>query len=190
MSSSDNITRDNTPTFTGTVPAGSLVSLVVDGEANTSTQLGGGATTYSITTTALGDGPHTIAIRVASGTPALANASTASAALAITIDRVAPIIIPLAFEFQSAQAVTYLVSEDVSATLNWAQIHVRNRAGNVEVSDDATTVAIVPVAGQYLVRFTLSNPGIFALSDGNYFATLDASNLTDVAGKVVHEILA
>jgi hypothetical protein len=88
VSSTDNITRDNTPTFAGTVPAGSLVSVLVDGETNAFTQLGSGATTYSITTTSLGDGPHTIAIRVASGTPALANASPASAALAITIDRV------------------------------------------------------------------------------------------------------
>jgi hypothetical protein len=182
LSSTDNITRDNTPTFTGTVPAGSLVSLLVDGETSTSVQLGSGATNYNLTTSALADGPHSIAIRLASGAGAIANSSPASTALAITIDTVAPIVTPLAFEYQTAQAVTYTVSEDVSATLPRAEIHVRNRATGLEVSDDATTVAIIPAAGQFLIRYTLSSPNNFVLPDGNYSATLDAANLTDLAG--------
>src|SRR5688572_29432602 len=51
ISSTDNVTNDGTPTFTGTVPAGSFVRLFVDGVERASQQLAAGATSYSLTST-------------------------------------------------------------------------------------------------------------------------------------------
>jgi hypothetical protein len=82
---SDNITNDTTPTFTGTAEAGSTVN-IYDG----ATLIGTGVATggnYSIIASALSQGAHNI---TATATDAAGNVSAASAALAITIDTVAP----------------------------------------------------------------------------------------------------
>lgn len=81
----DNLTRDTTPTFTGTAEAGATVA-VFDG----ATQIGTGTATagaYSITVSTLAAGSHSI---TASATDAAGNVSTASAAVSVTIDAAAP----------------------------------------------------------------------------------------------------
>jgi len=86
-SNTDNITRNNTPTFTGTAEAGALVTLY---DSDGTTVLGSATATggnWSITSSALGDGPHTI---TAKATDAAGNVSDASAGLNITIDTSAP----------------------------------------------------------------------------------------------------
>jgi hypothetical protein len=85
VSSTDNLTNDNTPTLTGTAVAGATVQLsdgpTVVGSANADS-----AGAWSITTPVLPDGAHLL-----TATATTANgASPASAALTITIDTAAP----------------------------------------------------------------------------------------------------
>ena len=71
ISDTDNITNDTTPTFTGTVPEDSYVVLYVDGSPKGTQQLSGGVSTYSIDSSTLTPGPHSVTIKVArsSSTP-------------------------------------------------------------------------------------------------------------------------
>ena len=90
-SNTDNITSDTTPTFTGTAEAGSTVTLYdTDGTVlGTTTATGGN---WSITSSTLASGSHTITAKV---TDAAGNVSSASAGLAITIDATAPSAVAL-----------------------------------------------------------------------------------------------
>ncbi|MDD5249491.1 MAG: Ig-like domain-containing protein [Rhodocyclaceae bacterium] len=86
-SSTDNITKITTPTFTGTAETGSTVT-IFDG----TTQVGSGTAsggTYTITTSALSNGVHSI---TATATDAAGNSGAASGALSVTIDTTAPTV--------------------------------------------------------------------------------------------------
>ena len=86
-SDTDNITRDTTPTFTGTAEAGATVTLY-DSDGVTvlgMTTAAGGA--WSITSSPLSAGPHTV---TAVATDAAGNASPVSAGLVIIIEADAP----------------------------------------------------------------------------------------------------
>jgi methionine-rich copper-binding protein CopC len=87
-STSDNLTNDTTPTFEGTAEAGSTVKIIsnIDGEVGSGIATGGN---YSITTSALTAGAHTI---TATATDGSANTSSASSALSITIDTTSPTV--------------------------------------------------------------------------------------------------
>ena len=82
----DNITRDSTPTLSGTTQAGSTVSVVVNGATYTTTADASG--NWSITTAALPDGAYTPALTI---TDTAGNVSTGNGT-AFTIDTVAPIV--------------------------------------------------------------------------------------------------
>ena len=86
-SNADGITSATTPTITGTAEAGATVTLYdTDGTTvlGTATATGGN---WSITSSALGQGAHTL---TAKATDTAGNVSTASAGLAITVDTTAP----------------------------------------------------------------------------------------------------
>jgi hypothetical protein len=85
VSSTDNLTNNPTPTFTGTAETGSDVTIYVDGTARGGATATGGS--YAVTTESLSSGPHTI---TATATDASNNESAASAGLAVTIDTSAP----------------------------------------------------------------------------------------------------
>ena len=87
-SSSDNITSDTTPTMNGTAEANSTVTVTssVDGSLGSTTADGSGNWTLT-PSTAMTEGSHTI---TASATDVAGNISTASPALAITLDTVQP----------------------------------------------------------------------------------------------------
>jgi large repetitive protein len=81
----DNITSDTTPTITGTAEAGSSVTLKEGSTVlGTATATGG---TWSITSSALGDGSHNL---TATAADAAGNVSVVSSALVLTIDTTAP----------------------------------------------------------------------------------------------------
>jgi hypothetical protein len=83
----DGLTKVSTPTFTGTAEAGATVA-IFDG----SVQIGSGIATggaYSITTSPLSDGLHSI---TAKATDVAGNAGPASTAFAVTIDTAAPTV--------------------------------------------------------------------------------------------------
>ena len=84
----DNLTNDTTPTITGTAEADSMVTLYdSDGTTVIGTAVATGGT-YSVTTSALADGIHSI---TATATNAAGNTSNASVALGVTIDTTATI---------------------------------------------------------------------------------------------------
>ena len=86
-SSTDNITNIAAGTYTGTAEAGSTVTIY---DTNGTTVLGTGTATggnYSIVTSALTSGAHTL---TAKATDAAGNVSVASGSLAVTIDTTAP----------------------------------------------------------------------------------------------------
>ena len=92
FSNTDNITKATTPTFTGTAPAGTTVTLY---DTNGTTVLGTGSVTsgaWSIATTTLGTGNHTV---TAKASDVAANVSAASGGLTVTIDTTAPTLSPV-----------------------------------------------------------------------------------------------
>lgn len=86
LSNADNITNNNTPTFTGTVEANANVKLY-----SGATEVGSGTTdgsgNWSVTINELTDGDHTI---TAKAFDLAGNGSVASTTLSITIDTIAP----------------------------------------------------------------------------------------------------
>ncbi len=80
-SDSDNLTRNTTPSFTGTAEAGALVTLVENGNVIGSATATGG--TWTMTVSDLAPGSHTI---TAVATDAAGNASAPSGAVTVTID--------------------------------------------------------------------------------------------------------
>ena len=110
-SNTDNITSNTTPTLTGTAEAGSTVTLYdTDGTVlGTTTATGGN---WSITSSTLSSGSHTITAKV---TDAAGNVSSASAGLAITIDAVAPTAVALS---TTSLADTVATSGSTLATLS------------------------------------------------------------------------
>ncbi len=83
----DNLTNDDTPTFTGTAEAGSTVT-IYDGV----TQVGSGVASggnWSVTTSTLGTGAHTI---TATATDAAGHASATSGSVVVTVDTTQPTV--------------------------------------------------------------------------------------------------
>ncbi len=86
-SSTDNITSNTAPVFTGTAESGSTVTLYdTDGTTILGTAIATGGN-WSITSAALSEGAHTI---TAKATDAAGNSSTVSSGLSVTIDTSAP----------------------------------------------------------------------------------------------------
>lgn len=82
----DRITNDATPDFTGTTEAGGFVSLY-EGTTLRGTTTADGAGLWTITSSQMGNGPHTLTAR---GMDAAGNTSVLSSAVVITIDTVVP----------------------------------------------------------------------------------------------------
>ena len=86
-SHTDNLTKNNTPTFTGTAEAGSYVELLLDGAAVVGTGNADPVTgAWSLNSAVIPDGSHMIAARYFD----IAGNQRISAALAVVIDTVAP----------------------------------------------------------------------------------------------------
>ena len=86
-SNSDGVTSVTTPVITGTAEAGSLVTLYdTDGTTVLGTSVATGGV-WSITSSALGEGAHSLTVKA---TDVAGNTSIASSALTITIDTAAP----------------------------------------------------------------------------------------------------
>ena len=84
----DDITNDTTPTVTGTAEAGSTVTLYdTDGTTVLGTGLADGSGNYSITSTILTAGSHTLTVKA---TDTAGNVGAASSGLTLAIDTSAP----------------------------------------------------------------------------------------------------
>lgn len=176
-SSSDNLTRDNTPSFEGNVPAGAFVRLFADTvEVGFTTSTSGGK--YAITSTRLPDGPTSMTTRFED---AAGNQSSSGPSLLVTIDTLAPAVSGRAFEFLTRQAVRFSFTENVGPTLSVADLTLENLTSG-------TTIPAGSIAFSYASNTgTFTFPG-FAhgiLPDGDYRATLTAAGVTDLAGNAL-----
>lgn len=166
-SSTDNVTNNTTPTFSGTAEAGATVKIYAGG-----VQVGSGTATggnYSIQVSALAPGVHSIT--ATAGDPA-GNASAASAALVITIDVTAP----------PTPSVPDLIAESdsgSSSTDNLTNAATPTFAGTAEAGVTVTILdGVTPVAGG---TATAGNYSLTAsvLANGAHTITARA---TDLAG--------
>jgi uncharacterized delta-60 repeat protein len=180
---SDDITNINTPTFTGTAEAGTLIRLYANGvEVGYATATGapgypGGAGTWSITTSVLADGSYTID---ATSTDVAGNPSTDSGVLDVVIDTTAPNA-PSAPALTAVSDTGYSDSDGITSDNTpvftgtaEAGTLIRLYANNVEVGYVTATGAPGNPggAGTWSITTTL-------LADGTY--TINATS-TDTAG--------
>jgi hypothetical protein len=129
VSSTDNVTTDTTPTFTGTAEAGSLVRLFVDGvERGSATATSTGS--YTITTSVLPTGTHAVTARA---TDAVGNVGPLSGSLTINITAVT---VPAA-----PSTLTATVPANVNGRVNlaWKDNSTTETGFEVERSTSATT---------------------------------------------------
>ena len=152
VSSTDNITNAINPTFMGTAEPGSTITLF-DG----TTQVGIGITTVNgdwfATTSTLTDGIHSIA---AKATDVAGNVSSASAALPVTIDALAPAA-------PSTPNLTAASDTGVSSTDNITTVTTPTFTGTAEAGStvtllDGTTVIGTAIATAGKWSFTAPTP--------------------------------
>ncbi len=175
VSDSDNITRDNTPTFTGSADLGLTIRIYSDGVQVGSGPVDGSGN-WSVTTSPLADGVRLITARAVNGTLV----SPPSSSLSITIDTVAPTAnSPIFGYFQVPHSVGFLFTENVGASVSNADLEVSN----------LTNPALLPVSSTYsgvLNSVTMTFPGMNVLPDANYRLTVKSSGpgggIQDVAG--------
>ncbi|MGE4503495.1 MAG: DUF4347 domain-containing protein, partial [Thiomicrospira sp.] len=183
-SNTDNITNDTSPTLSGTAEANSTVTLYAGAtELGNATTDGSGA--WSITSTALSDGSHTL---TAKATDAAGNESVASSGLNITVDTTAAT--------QSASTSSNLAQ--TTATVSSTSDEVGTMYYVVTTSSSAPSAAQV-IAGQdhagsaatasgsdAVVAATAENFSVTGLTASTqyyaYFVTVDsAGNQSSVA---------
>ncbi len=182
-SSTDDITNDTTPTFTGTAEASATVTVIssVGGTLGTTTADGSGNWSYTAGS-ALASGAHTI---TATATDAVGNTSSASSALSITIDTTAPDITSItrlsptgqtisASAANAAFRVTYSEAIAGSSQADYAFQNVSGAAAG-SVSSYGTSSP------------TLINVQLGTLSgDGDFSITLNGGHgITDIAGNAL-----
>jgi hypothetical protein len=168
-STSDDITNDNTPTFTGTAVAGSTVTLFADGVAvGTAVADGGGA--FSVTASTVADGARsfTATATVGSATSAI------SGGISVTIDTVAPTVLSTAYDREVTQALTVTLDDALAGRLATSSFTLENLTTSTVVAN----TTIVVSAGSTVATLDRND----LLPNGNYRLTLPAANLTDVAG--------
>lgn len=171
-SNSDNITSNTTPVFSGTATANSIVTLYdTNGTTVLGTTTSDGSGNWSITSSTLSSGTHTITAKV---TDTAGNESAASAGLSITVDTAAPSAIALSSNTLSNSAsantaVGTLSSTDatVSDTFTYSLVAGAGSTNNSSFSISGTSlVATNPSAlsaGSYSVRVRTTDVA------GNYF---------------------
>ncbi|UPK40778.1 cadherin domain-containing protein (plasmid) [Bradyrhizobium sp. 186] len=182
FSSTDNITKQTTPTFTGTAESGSTVTIFSDGVAvGTGVAVGG---TYTIATATLSNGTHNITTRA---TDAAGNTSAASSALSVTIDSVAPNAPAITQVTDNVLPVTGTVANGGSTDDTTPTVHVVLTGTNA-VAGDALQLfngATALGAAVTLLDADITNGFVdittSPLSAGNY--SLNAK-ITDIAGNV------
>jgi hypothetical protein len=172
VSSSDNVTRDNTPTFTGTAPAGATVTLRANGTPVGSI-IADGSGNWSITSSVLADATYTFT--------ATANTSAPSAASTpLLIDTASPLATFGGLQFETGQAVAFVVNESLGGTFAGSLVEVTNLSTSQTFSVPAIGVTFDEPSLNGSVNLSLSG----SLPDGNYLVGI-LPGATDVAGNSV-----
>ncbi len=158
----DSTTSDTTPTISGTGEVGAAISVVIDGQTLTTTVAADG--TWSVTASALADGPHT-----ASVTSLDLAGNTATASVTLVVDTNAPALTAaLAAASDSGLAADNLTN-DATPTITGTG---EPGASISVVIDGQTLTTTVAADGTWSVTPT-------TLADGDHTATVTA---TDAAG--------
>jgi methionine-rich copper-binding protein CopC len=174
----DNLTNNTTLTLTGTAEAGSTIRLY---DTDGVTEIGSGVATggvWSITTSPLVTGSHTLTARA---TDAAGNRSPASAGLAVIIDGARPVLVqssPVddATNVGSTADLVLTFSEAVHKDTGTIELHA-STGDLIEIFDVATS-SHISIAGDVLT-LDPTNP----LSRGtSYYLTVSAGALKDTAG--------
>jgi len=176
-SSSDGITSDATPTLTGTAEAGGTVRLY-----NGATLLGSttadGSGNWSITSSTLADGSHTL---IARATDAAGNESAVSSPLAITIDTTAPSLAP-AGSTPVDDATGISITNDIVLTFS-EPLHVAGSDLSLVHLKHAATDTQVPATVTLNADGALViNPTANLAHGTAYYVNWDAGALVDLAG--------
>lgn len=183
ISVSDNVTKNNKPTFTGSAPLGSYVRLFSDGVEVAAAQLGSAVSTYSLTpAAAIADGNHLFTVRMSSGVGvALANNSSPSPALAVNIDTTAPLVADAYYNLDN-HTLVFQVTEQVSPEPGAGSLTLNNLTTAQSVSVASINASYSTVTNSAAFRFPGYTGGV--LPDGNYFADLSPT-LSDAAGNAL-----
>ncbi|EPN4952878.1 Ig-like domain-containing protein [Vibrio diabolicus] len=160
----DNITSDTTPTFSGISESGSIVTLYSDQVGGGATVIGTGTATggnWQITTNELASGiTHAISAKASDSDD---NVSSASNALSVTIDTVAPSVVSITTPIEADSIVNAAEDNDVLIAGSGAE------AGN------SVTVTITDNNGSVSRTVTADNSGNWTLSGSE----LDISGLNN-----------
>ncbi|MEH2620648.1 hypothetical protein V1285_005594 [Bradyrhizobium sp. AZCC 1620] len=184
-SNTDNITNVTTPTFTGTAEAGATVTLF-DGASQIGSATADGSGSYSITSSALSQGPHSI---TAKATDAAGNTSVASAALSMTIDIPAPAAPSIASVTDDVSPVTGTLSSGGSTNDTDLTVKVSLSGTNAVAGDSVQLYNGTGTGGQLGASYTLTASDISngfadvqtgALSSGTTYTI--TARVTDQAG--------
>jgi hypothetical protein len=177
-STTDNVTRSTTPTFTGAaaLPDATTVNLYIDGIASGSAAVAANGS-YSVTSNrALANGRHT----VTAGEVAGGGTETMSAAgLTVTVDTVAPVLtskVPAAGFLGASQ------STNILATFNEPIAGLSTSSYTVKNSGGATLAAAV--SWNAATRVATLNPAANFAADARYTAGLTAG-IRDLAGNTL-----
>ena len=171
VSNTDHITNITTPTFTGNAEAGSTVTLF-DGTTQVGTGMAAATGVWTITTSTLRNGTHSITSKA---TDVAGNVSAASAALAVTIDTVVPAA-------PSVPALTAASDSGVSHTDNITNVRTPTFTGTAEAGsrvslfDGTTVIGTGNATATGVWTITAST-----LADGTHSVTAKAA---DAAGNV------
>ncbi|MEP6760345.1 MAG: Ig-like domain-containing protein, partial [Sporichthyaceae bacterium] len=176
-SSTDGVTKVTTPTFTGTAEIGSTVKLF-DGVTQVGSMVAA-AGTYSIASSALSNGTHTI---TATATDSSANISPASTGTTVTIDTVLPTVTlnqaagqpdpttttPINFTVTFSEAVTGFTSSDVTYTgtalPTTSTISGGTAVYNVATTGMTKTGTVIPAIAASIATDTAGNLNAVATS--------------------------
>ncbi|MCR9985862.1 Ig-like domain-containing protein [Vibrio antiquarius] len=160
----DNITSDTTPTFSGISESGSIVTLYSDQVGGGATVIGTGTATggnWQITTNELASGiTHAISAKASDSDD---NVSSASNALSVTIDTIAPSVVSITTPIETDSIVNAAEDNDVLIAGSGAE------AGN------SVTVTITDNNGSVSRTVTADNSGNWTLSGSE----LDISGLNN-----------
>jgi hypothetical protein len=177
-SDSDNVTNDNTPTFTGTAEPNSTVRLFA-GPSEVGSVAASATGEWSITASALTDGTYAF-------TATAGNAfgiGPASIPLSVTIDTVPPQLLSAFFSFQDTHSVTYAFSESVAEAFSTADVTVTNLTTSAVVATGSLLLGYDPQIDVATLTFPgVAGPPTGILADGNYSTVLSPQGVTDLAG--------
>jgi hypothetical protein len=175
VSSTDNITRDNTPTFTGSAPGNHLVRLLSGGVEVGSVQVPLAGTTYSVTSSTLADGNRVMTTRLED---IAGNVSAAaSPSLTVRIDTVAPTLTGSVFNFLTGHDLRFTFSEDVGGGIGVDNFGLKDVTNNVSIPSASLSMAYAPNTAT--VTFPGFSNGI--LTDAEWEMKVNA-DVRDIAG--------